>query len=149
MSVADATRRLISELLSMLEKKITVILVNGKKYEGKLIGFDHPALNIVLTDVVDADGNRYPKILIKGNVVAEIMVTEEPLFDPNEFAEHLIRELHLRQDAVKIIPEARAVMVLGRIKVSEKGVEGTGPMAQNVFQVYQRYMEYRRSKLQG
>lgn len=149
MSVADATRRLISELLLMLDKKVTVILTNGRKYEGILIGFDHPEINIMLSSAIDSSGKKYPKILIKGNTVSEIMVTEEPLFDPKEFAEYLVKELHLRQDAVKVVPEAGAVIVYGRIKVTEKGVEGTGAMAQTIYEVYQRYISARKSKLQG
>ncbi|WFO75611.1 Lsm family RNA-binding protein [Desulfurococcaceae archaeon MEX13E-LK6-19] len=149
MSVADATRRLISELLLMLDKKVTVVLTNGKKYEGILIGFDHPSINIMLASASDTTGKKYPKILIKGESISEIMITEEPLFDPNEFAEYLVKELHLRQDAVKVVPEAGAVIVYGRIKVTEKGVEGTGAMAQTIYEVYQRYIDMRKSKLQG
>lgn len=149
MSVADATRRLISELLSMIDKKVTVILTNGRRYEGLLAGFDHPAINVLLTSAVDESGKRYPKVLIKGEVISEIMITEEPIFNPSEFAEYLIKELRLRQDAVKVIPEAGAVMVFGRIKVTEKGVEGTGAMAQTIYEVYKRYIEQRKSKLKG
>lgn len=149
MSVADATRKLISELLLMLGKKVTVILSNGKKYEGVLVGFDHPSINIMLSTAMDDSGKRYPKVLIRGASISEIMITEEPLFNPNEFAEYLVKELHLRQDAVKVVPEAGAVIVYGRIKVTEKGVEGTGAMAQTIYEVYQRYINMRKSKLQG
>jgi len=133
----------------MIDKKITVILTNGKKYEGVLVGFDHPSINILLSSAVDSSGNKYPKVLIRGDVISEIMVTEEPLFDPNEFAEYLVRELHLRHDAVKVVPEAGAVLVFGRIKVTEKGVEGTGAMAQTIFEVYKKYIEQRKSMLKG
>ncbi len=149
MSVSDATRRLISELLGMIDKKVKIILSNGKEYEGILVGFDHPELNMVLTDVVDNKGNKYPKVVIHGDRLSEILVTEVPLFEPSDFAEYLVERLRLRRDSVKVVPEAGAVLVLGRIKVTEKGVEGSGPMAYNIHQVFEEYIEKRKSMLKG
>ncbi len=149
MSVSDATRRLISELLSMLNRKVKVVLADGKEYEGVLTGFDHPTLNIVLTDALDNKGKRYPKVIIRGEKISEIMITEIPLFEPSDFAEYLIDRLKLRKDSVKVVPEAGAVIILGRIKVTEKGVEGSGVMAQNVYQVFQEYIEKRKSMIKG
>ncbi len=149
MSVSDATRRLISELLGMLDKKVKVVLANGKEYEGVLVGFDHPGLNMVLSDAVDKEGNKYPKVVIYGGRISEVLVTEIPLFEPSDFAEYLIERLRLRKDAVKVVPEAGAVLVLGRIKVTEKGVEGSGPMAQNIHQVFEEYIEKRKAMLKG
>jgi len=68
------------------------------------------------------------------------------LFDPKEFAEYVIKRLNLRRDSVKVIPEANAVQIY-RIKVSEKGVEGSGAMAQTIYEVFEEYMKKRRKEL--
>ena len=146
MSITDATRRLISALQSMLDKKVTVILTDGRRYDGVLAGFDHPSLNIVLSPATDAQGNTYPTIIIRGERISELMIAETPLFDPKEFAEYVIRRLNLRRDSVKVIPEANAVQIY-RIKVSEKGVEGSGAMAQTIYEVFEEYMKKRRKEL--
>lgn len=149
MSAIEAQRRLISELLVMLNKKVVVILDNGRRYEGTLVGFDHPTLNVMLNDAVDGEGKHYPKVLIKGERVSEMTVAEVPLFDPEDFARYIISAMKLRSDAVKVIPEARAVIILNNIRVTETGVEGRGPTARTVHQFWEKYMSERRRKLHG
>ena len=149
MSIVDASRRFTSELTGLMDKKVKVILVDGKIYEGTLSGFDHPSLNILLTNVVDNNGNSYPKVIIRGERISEILITEIPLFDPEEFKEYIIREMKLPEHLVQVIPEAQAVVVQGRYKVTEKGVEGTGPTAERLYQFFTKYIEERKKKLQG
>ncbi len=149
MSAIEAQRRLISELLVMLNKKVVVILDNGKTYEGTLVGFDHPNLNIMLSNARDTEGKHYVKILIKGEHVSELTIAEVPLFDPEDFAHYIINAMKLRADAVKVVPEARAVIILNNIRVTETGVEGRGPTARTVHQFWEKYMDERRKKLRG
>ncbi len=149
MSTVDASRRLINELVTLLDRRIRVVLVNGKQYEGVLVGFDHPSLNILLKSVTDESGLKYSKIIVKGERISEIIAVEEPLFDPEEFKEFLLRELKLQEHAVKVIPEARSVEVLGRYRVSEEGVMGSGAMAETLYGVYKKYIDLRKKGMQG
>ncbi|MCC6040639.1 MAG: Lsm family RNA-binding protein [Desulfurococcaceae archaeon] len=149
MSTVDASRRLINELVTLLDRRIRVVLVNGKQYEGVLVGFDHPSLNILLKSVTDESGLKYSKIIVKGERISEIIAVEEPLFDPEEFKEFLLRELKLQEHAVKVIPEARSVEVLGRYRVSEEGVMGSGAMAETLYGVYKKYIELKKKGMQG
>jgi small nuclear ribonucleoprotein (snRNP)-like protein len=149
MALIDASRRLAAELSSLVNKKIKVVLADGRYYEGVLEGFDHPSLNVLLTNAVDNKGNRYPKVFIKGDRVSEILTTEIPLFDPEEFREYIIREMKLPEHFVKIVPEARIVVIQGRYKVSENGVEGTGPLARTIYEFFQKYIEERKKLIQG
>jgi small nuclear ribonucleoprotein (snRNP)-like protein len=149
MSTVDASRRLINELVTLLDRKIRVILVDGKQYEGMLAGFDHPSLNILLKNVSDEKGAKYSKIIVKGERISEIIAIEEPLFDPEEFRDFLLKELRLQEHAVKVIPEARAVEVLGRYRVSEEGVTGSGAMAETLYGIYKKYIELKKKSLQG
>jgi len=149
MSVVEASRRLVSELASMIDKKIRVVLSDGRYYEGILIGFDHPGLNILLRAAVDEKGNRIPRVMIKGERVSEIIIAEEPLFNPEEFREWILREMKIPEHMVKVIPEARIVEVQGRYRVGEDGVVGSGPIAETLHSIYKKYMEYRRKMIQG
>ncbi len=149
MTLVDASRRLAAELAGLVDKKVKVILADGRYYEGTLIGFDHPSLNLLLENAVDNNGTKYPKVIIKGDRVSEILTTEIPLFDPDDFREFIIKEMRLPDHLVKVIPEARVVIVQGRYKVSEKGVEGTGPLAQTLYEFFQKYIEERKKLFKG
>jgi len=149
MSVVEASRRLVSELASMIDKKIRVVLSDGRYYEGILVGFDHPGLNILLRAAIDEKGNRIPRVMIKGERVSEIIIAEEPLFNPEEFREWILREMKIPEHMVKVIPEARVVEVQGRYRVGEDGVVGSGPIAETLHSIYKKYMEYRRKMIQG
>lgn len=149
MAVSEASRRLIQELATFLDRRVKVVLDNGKSYEGLLAGFDHPSLNILLKDAVDNSGTRFAKIVVKGERISEIIILEEPLFDPEEFKEFILREMKLQEHAVRVLHDIRAIEVLGRYRVSEEGVMGSGPMAETLYSLYKKYMELRKKKLQG
>ncbi len=149
MGIIDASRRLAAELAGLIDKKIKVVLADGRYYEGKLVGFDHPSLNLLLENAVDNNGNTYPKVFIKGERVSEILTTEIPLFEPEDFKEFIMRNMRIPEHLIKIIPEARAVIIQSRYKVTEKGVEGTGPLAQTIYEFFQKYMEERKKVLKG
>jgi len=149
MAIPEASRRLVQELAVLLDKKIKVILDNGKAYEGYLAGFDHPGLNILLKNAVDNFGNKYSRIIIRGERVSEIIIMEEPLFDPEEFKEFVLKEMKLQEHMVRVLHDSRAVEVLGRYRVSEEGVIGSGPMAETLYSLYKKYIEQRKKAIQG
>lgn len=144
MAVMEASRRFINELSVMLDKKVRVVLDTGKFYEGLLAGFDHPSLNILLKQAVDSQGVRYSRIIIRGERISEIIVMEEPAFNPEEFRDILLRELKIPEHSIRIIPDARAVEVLGRYVVSEEGVMGSGPMAETLHSLFKKYIEQKK-----
>ncbi len=143
MSVSNATRRLIVELTELLDKKVIVITASGRSYEGLLKGFDHPSLNIVLVNALDDKGKKYPKVVISGTQVSEILGVEVPLFDPKEFAR--IVEPYFPK-LVRVHEDIGAVIIAERIKVTENGVEGSGPLAEKVRSLFEEYMERKRKE---
>lgn len=147
MAVTEASRRLVQELATLLDKRVKVVLENGKYYEGLLTGFDHPSLNILLRNAIDNDGVKYSRIIIKGERVSEIVIMEEPLFDPEEFKEFILREMKLQEHSVRVLHDIRAVEILGRYRVSEDGVMGSGPMAETLYNLYKKYMEIRKKSV--
>jgi len=149
MSTIDIARRLASELLSLVDRRVKVVLVDGRVYDGVLHSFDASNMNILLVNVSDDKGNKIPKVFIRGERISEVLIPEIPLFDPADFREYVIREMKLPEHLVQVIPEAQAVLVQGRYKVTEKGVEGSGPIAEKLYQYFTKYVEERRKKLQG
>ena len=140
---STALRRFLMDLAELLDRKVLVITRDGKTFEGKLSGFDHPSLNISLVEVKAGD-ETYPKVIIRGDVIAEIIAKEKPLFDAREFAEILKKYF---PNLVKVHEEAGVVMVGDRIRITEKGVEGVGPIADRVRKLFNDYIESKESEL--
>lgn len=137
-----AQRRFLMDLAELLDKNVMVITKDGKTFEGTLSGFDHPSLNISLINV-KISNEFYPKVIIKGDTIAEIITKERPLFDVKEFARILERYF---PNLVKVHDKAGIIMIGDKIKVSEKGVEGVGPIADRIRKLFNEYIESKESE---
>ncbi|AEB96119.1 conserved hypothetical protein [Metallosphaera cuprina Ar-4] len=95
---------------------------------------------ISLVNAKDGENNTFYKVVINGDVISEIIAKSTPVFDVREFADLLQKSLGLRPGDVKLYEEVGVITVLERIKVSESGVEGSGPMAQRIYDLYNDYV---------
>ncbi|MCD6096637.1 MAG: Lsm family RNA-binding protein [Thermoprotei archaeon] len=138
-----ATRKFHSELNSLLNRKVFIRTINGKTYEGVLLGYDDRSLHVCLGDVKDEKGVEYTRVIISGNVISEIL-SQERLIDLRELAERIERVFpHM----VKYIEDAKVILVMDRIKVTEDGVvEGSGPAAERVRKIYEEYVMEKKSR---
>ena len=110
---------------------------DNKKYTGTLIGVNPENLNLVISDVKDAESNVFPRIVISGNTVARILSTQKA-FDLRGLAERLERVF---PRMVKLYEKEGFIWVMDRVKVTEKGVvEGSGPAAERVQRVYSQFL---------
>ncbi len=138
MAVVDtALRRFNAELSSLVDKHVIVKTVSGESYEGVLLGYETSRYNIILKDARTSSGETYPRLIVYGHVIADVRLTEPPL-DMEEFARRL-EEVFPKM--VRYIPEARVITVLERIRVTERGVEGTGPIADRVRSIFDKFVE--------
>ena len=140
MSMATVSRKLVSEVTSWQGKRIKVRLIDGRMYEGVVEAIDHPSFNILLSDVVNEKGEKLYKVLIRGQQVSEVIIPQQDIFNAEEFARLLQEELKLAPGAIKVYPEIETVMVFNSIKVTRNGVEGSGPLAQKVYSIFEKYM---------
>ncbi len=144
-SVQEALRSLITELLNVINNVVIVKLVDGTSYEGLLKGIDlsdRLTLHLVLENAKSSDGKTYYKVFINGSRVSEIISARRPLFDPEEFASFLKEKLPtLPPGSIRVIKEAKMVLVYDRYKVTVNGVEGAGALASKLYSVWQEYME--------
>lgn len=132
-----AESRFFKEILGMLDSKIKVITAE-KIYEGTFLGYERQSMSICLGGAEDDEGREYPKIIIYGSTILEIIETGKA-FDLKALADDLSKLFPPGE--IKYFPEARVIMVLNNIKVTEFGVEGIGPIAEKVQNVYDRFLE--------
>jgi len=120
-----------------LQKVVTVSTSDGKTYTGVLSGVDSHTFNLALNDAKDETGRLLRKLFINGSRVLQIFSSEKP-FDLQALSDRLERVF---PRMVKLSEGAGVILVMDRIRVSEKGIlEGTGPAAERVQKVYDEFM---------
>ncbi len=144
MSLAVATRNIVVELNKMLDKRVMVRLSDGRSYVGKLVAFDPSSLHVVIADAESSDGRKFQKVVVLGNAISEILLVQEELFDAHEFANYILQHLNLPPASVRVDPNINAVIVYDRIRVTERGVEGSGQLAQRIYELFENYMKTKR-----
>ncbi|NVM55890.1 MAG: Lsm family RNA-binding protein [Candidatus Helarchaeota archaeon] len=132
-----AEGKFFSEFTKMLNSRVRII-TNTKTYTGALIGYDRDTMTICLKDAMDTEGIKYNKIIIYGQTIHEIIETKKA-FNLKRLAEDL--QAIFPRGEVKLDTEADAIIVLNKIKVTEKGVQGSGPLAERVRNVYNKFIE--------
>ena len=130
-------RRFMEEVTSLLQKPITVLTSNGKNYSGILAGVDSHSLNLCLTEAKDESGKVLHKLLLSGSTITQIFSSVKP-FNLQALADRLERVF---PRMVKTSEGAGIIVVMDRIRVSEKGIlEGAGPAAERVQKVYDEFI---------
>ncbi len=127
------------ELADLKGKYITVVSTSNKVFSGILKAWNPDTFDVCLAKAVEGK-NTYFKIFIRGPTISEILINEQP-FDLLALTAALRDRLNLLEADVKLYEDARMIQVLNKIKVSEKGVEGTGPVADRVRAVFEQFME--------
>jgi len=130
-------RKFMEEIGGLLQKVVTVSTTDGKSYTGVLVGLDSHSLNVFLSEVKDESGHVVHRLLINGGRVNQIFSSEKP-FNLQALADRLERVF---PRMVKVSEGAGIIVVMDRIRVSEKGIlEGTGPAAERVQKVYDEFI---------
>ncbi|EHP69478.1 small nuclear ribonucleoprotein [Metallosphaera yellowstonensis MK1] len=140
----SATRRIQADLNALLDKSVIVRLTNGKQYIGQLSSFEISPFLVSLSSAKDNENNSFHKVILNGSVISEIILKAAPIFDAREFAEILQRNLSLRPGDIKLYDDVGVITVMEKIRVTESGVEGTGPMAQRIYDLYNDYISKRK-----
>jgi small nuclear ribonucleoprotein (snRNP)-like protein len=129
--------RFAEDATSLLNKTVTVITIDGKKYTGILTGLDPERLNLSLRDARDEKGTVMYRLIINGGIVAQVYTSERPLNLKN-LAERLERVF---PRLVKLYEDQGVIVVMDKIRVTEKGViEGSGPAAERVQKIYEEFI---------
>lgn len=130
-------RRFMEEITSLLQKIVTVSTPDGKSFTGVLSGVDSHSLNLCLTDAKDDSGRVVHKLFLNGSIVLQVFSSEKP-FNLQALADRLERVF---PRMVKVNESAGVIVVMDRIRVSEKGIlEGSGPASERVQKVYDEFI---------
>jgi small nuclear ribonucleoprotein (snRNP)-like protein len=133
---AVANRRFFEELNSLSGKPVTVIDSTGKIWEGEFLGYDNNTLSVCLANVKAEKGTSH-RVFISGANIARIVASSKP-FNLEGLRERLERVF---PNMIQSVPQAGVIIVMGKIRLNETGViEGTGPAADKVKDIYTRYM---------
>jgi len=130
-------RRFFEELGQLIDKPVVVEDRAGKTYEGVLLGFDSQSMSVALGDVKGVQGTLYHRLILTGSTISKIMATDRP-FNLDGLRERLERVF---PNMVQFFAEAGVIVVMNKIRVNETGViEGTGPSADRVRDIYNRFI---------
>jgi small nuclear ribonucleoprotein (snRNP)-like protein len=132
-----AERKFFSEIGALLEKPVKVVTTDGKSFNGTLVGVNPETLTLCLAEAKDEKGLAIHRLVLNGSVVAQVLAVEKP-FDLKALADRLEKVF---PRFVKLYEEQGFILVMEKIKVTEKGVEtGSGPAAERVQKVYEQFL---------
>ena len=136
--IGAAKRSYQKEIVAFTNKRVGVILKNDSKYVGELKGINPETLTCVLIKAKRGnESTELHRICLNGDQISEIYLEEAP-FDLTGLKDEL-EQIFRRPGDVKVYDEAGLIVVLERVRVSESGVEGTGPVADRVRAIFDRY----------
>lgn len=115
---------------------------DGKEYSGVLVGVDEN-LSIILDRVTGA-GEGVFRVAVNGNNVREIRLTAKP-YDLKALGERMNRSF---PGLVSVREDIGVIVVMDKIRVTEKGVEGTGLAADKARAIYDEYVRETSKKQQ-
>ena len=124
------------ELSNLLQKNVSILTSSGKTFVGTLTGVDTDRMSVCLTNA-KTDGVAVHKLFLNGESILQISSFERP-FDLQSLGERLERVF---PRMVRVMDDAGVIVVMDRIRVTEKGiVEGTGPAAERVQRVFEEFL---------
>jgi small nuclear ribonucleoprotein (snRNP)-like protein len=134
---AVASRKFFEELGQLVDKPVRVEGTDGKVYDGVLLGYDGNSLSVCLGDVAGDQGTKIHRVFIYGSTIARVSASERP-FNLAGLAERLERVF---PSMVRTYHDAGTLVVMDKIRVNESGVvEGSGPAADRVRDIFQRFV---------
>jgi len=108
-------------------KRVSVETAEGRIYEGWLVSIDEN-LNVILEDII----GEFNRMIINGNFVKEVKLSKS--LNMSAFIERLNE---LFPGLVKVVENT--IIVMDNIKITERGVQGSGLAADRVKAIYAQF----------
>jgi len=132
---AIISRKFGEEILAFLGKRVSVETSEGRIYKGGLAAIDEK-LDLILENIEGSD--NVSRMILNGSFVKEVRLLEKP-FDLHALADRLNKVF---PGLVKVRDDIAAIIVMDKIKVTEKGLaEGTGLAAERVKAIYDEFVK--------
>jgi small nuclear ribonucleoprotein (snRNP)-like protein len=135
-TLAEANKRFVAELNNVIGREVQVVLSNGEIYRGVLHAVD-TQLNIVLSNAVGKTGEKYDRIFIMYRYIIHIDSIQRRI-DLREFAKYAEK---MFPGMVKYVEETNTVLIGDKVRVSEIGVEGVGPVAERAKRLFEEFLK--------
>jgi small nuclear ribonucleoprotein (snRNP)-like protein len=139
MSEIASTRAFNREIAAVVGASVEVETTSGKVYTGTVRGIDQTTLTVVLSDVrLEGESESIPKIFIYGNSIVSFSVAQE------EFSlEGLSKELEktFPPGGVRFFADTGVIVVMNKIRITQDGVDGVGPLYERVLAIYNEWMQ--------
>ena len=133
---SNILRKFNEDISNLIGNFVSIVTSNGNKYKGKLVGITEN-LNLILENIESNEDKVY-KIVLNGNFVSEIGLLSEP-FNLKALGERLEKVF---PGLVKVHEDIKAIIVMDKIKVTDKGLtEGIGLAAERVRAVYEEFIK--------
>ena len=127
------SRKFGEQVLMFLDKKVSVETSEGRMYKGRLEAIDGD-LNLILRDVEGIDSSH---VIINGSFVKEVQVIERPL-DVHALADRLGKVF---PGLVRVKDDIATIIIMDKIKVTERGVEGGGLAAEKAKAIFDEFVK--------
>lgn len=135
-TLAEASKRFVAELNNLIGREVQVVLSNGEIYRGVLHAVDNQ-LNIVLANAASKAGEKFVRVFIMYRYIVHIDSVEKRI-DLREFAKHAEKVF---PGMVKYVEETNTVLIGDKVRVSEVGVEGVGPVAERAKRLFEEFLK--------
>ncbi|MEE8132716.1 MAG: Lsm family RNA-binding protein [Nitrososphaerales archaeon] len=127
--MGSESRNFKDEISGFIGKRVSVETSEGRIHKGTLVSIDEN-LNLIIEDA----GDNFYKLMINGSFVKEVKLAKA--FDVNAFVERLSEVF---PGLVKVVENT--VIVMDKIRVTEKGVQGWGLAADRVKTLYDQFVK--------
>ncbi|NIM45184.1 MAG: hypothetical protein GTN80_04715 [Nitrososphaeria archaeon] len=125
------------EIVVFLDEEVKIETLKGESITGTLKAYDPVNLSLILEDAV-VKGEIFKRLMVSGSSVAKVFLKEKRV-DLEKLKEMLERSF---PRLVEYKKELGVILVMNRIRVTEKGVEGDpGAATDRVKQVFEKFME--------
>jgi len=139
MTMGIPTRNFFKELSELIGLNVKVTTMSGATYTGIFRGYDANTLSICLINGKNPDGESFEKIFLFGHHIFSILPVGKP-FDFEGFIDRLLK-YQIPKEGITYLKEEKAIVILNKVRVTENGVEGSGPIAERVKKIYDEYIE--------
>ena len=141
MSISTASRdfnKALSVALGSIVKIHLEIDYPNHFFIGKLMGFELGSQSIVLEKAKSEKHVKYEKLFIHGKKWVSFSIEGAP-FPMDKLVERL-RKI-LPGEAINVSPDNTITVLNGKLRITEKGVEGRGPTRERVQKVFEMFIE--------
>lgn len=140
MSIQSAANREFNKHISSALNQMCKVELEfeHRYYIGRLVGVDMATLSLCLESVKDEKNNKIDKIFIRGNSWTTLQTIGEP-FPMEKLLERLKKILP--GEEITLNDDNTIHLLGGKLKISEKGVDGRGPTAERVQKVFESFVQ--------